>query len=452
MIRWLAARNWAQWQIEFGALWRITAPLLVAQLCYTGMGAVDAMVAGRSGLFDLSGVAVGTGLWIPLSLFLMGICYAVTPLTAKADGAQNQTDKHAVLIQSLWIALGLGTAAGVLLGLGNHAMLAAFDMDRQTLAAGSSYLTAIAFGFPGFCLYQALRSYLIGLGETRPEMWIALVMVSSNVVLSAAFVFGWGPLPAMGAAGCGIATSVIFWCAALWMLRLVLQRTAFQFDWPRKVWVIKILALGIPIGMAIFIEASIFSAIALFLSPLGAVAVAGHQIALNVSTLVFMFPLTIAMAVTSRIGFLRGQERWDQARFSGIAALVMGGGIATLTCVLTLAFRPLIIGLYGAPDIVFDLAVGLLLLAAIYQIPDAIQVIGAGVLRGWEDSKGPLVVALICYWVIGLPGGIWLGVHQQAGPQGFWIFLIIALTLASLGVAYRMRKYYKPASTRTETA
>ena len=443
---------------EWRTLWRIAAPLLVAQLCYTGMGAVDTLVASRAGLYDLSGVAVGTGIWMPISLFLTGLCYAVSPITARAYGAGDAGRVSHVLAQSLWLGAALGAIAGIALRLFGGPMLSWFGIDADTFAVGDAYLNAIAWGLPGFCLFQALRSYQIGLGTTRAEMVIALAMVVLNVPLSAALVFGWGALPAMGAVGCGVATSLLFWAGAAAMGVTVLSRgrpsrAQWRFDGPL---IKSLLTLGTPIGIAIFAEASVFAVIALLLAPLGAVAIAGHTIALNLSSIIFMFPLAIAMATTARVGFLRGRGQWELVRFSGLAAIALGCAFALTTCVLTLLFRADIVAWYGAPTAVQELAVSLLLLAAIYQIPDAVQVVAAGVLRGWEDSKGPLVVALVCYWMIGLPGGMWLGLGwfgtEGLGASGFWIFLIVGLTLASAGMGWRMRHHYRRAPLENQTS
>lgn len=436
---------------EWRTIWRIAAPLLVAQLCYTGMGAVDTLVAGRAGLYDLSGVAVGTGVWMPISLFLTGLCYAVSPITARAYGAGQATRVTHVLAQSVWLGGGLGLVAGLALGFGGSSALGWFGMDAQTFAVGAGYLDAIAWGLPGFCLYQALRSYQIGLGTTRAEMVIAVVMVSLNVPLSLALAFGWGALPAMGAVGCGVATSILFWLAALALALVVFARARpSRSQWrPNAGQLNALLALGTPIGIAIFAEASVFAIIALLLAPLGAVAIAGHTIALNLSSIIFMFPLAIAMAATARVGYLRGTGDWALVRFSGLAAIALGCAFAVITCGLTLMFRGTIVAWYGAPNDVQTLAIGLLLLAAVYQIPDAVQVVAAGVLRGWEDSKGPLLVALVCYWLIALPGGMWLGRgwfgQTATGASGFWVFLIVGLTLASVGMGWRLRMHHRSA-------
>ncbi|MGB0965147.1 MAG: MATE family efflux transporter [Litorivicinus sp.] len=431
---------------EWSAIWRIAGPLIVSQLCYTGMGFVDALVGGRSGLFDLAGVAVGTGIWLPIALFLSGLAYAATPLVAKGEGRGESTDAPFWVGQGLVLMLALGLLASALLLLSADTLLGAFGTDPDTRLAGTAYLAGIALGAPAFCLFQSLRSALIGLGQTRLEMIIAISMLALNLPLSAALVFGWWGIPKLGSFGIGLGTALVFWLgsAALWMglcrghpearprwMHLRFQRARIQ----------ALFSFGWPIGLAIAVEASVFSIIALLLAPLGAVAVASHTIALNLSAMFFMLPLGIGLAATSRVGYLRGTGDLDAAFFSTKAAIGLGLAIASVTCVLTFAFRVPFATLYGSNPEVTALAAGLMIFAAIYQLPDSVQVIAAGALRGFEDSKGPLVVSLIAYWLICLPGGLWLGREGPAmGAAGFWIFLIIGLTLASIGMGIRLRQ------------
>ena len=444
-----------RWLREWRAIWRIAGPLLVSQLCYTGMGFVDALVAGRASLFDLSGVAVGGGLWLPIALFVTGLAYAITPLIAKGEGQGDAQQAARWVGQGIAQSVAIGLSVAALLAVGAAPLLALFGADPDTLRAGTQYLWGIALGVPAFCLYQTLRSALIGLGQTRLEMTVALSMVLANFPLSAALVFGWGPLPELGSFGIGLGTSLIFWAGAgvLWVGLTYFypnaQPTAAACL-PRRVQQTQLWSLGWPIGLAIFVEASVFSLIALLLAPLGALSVGAHQIALNLSAMFFMLPLAIGLATTSRVGYLRGTGNLAQAAFSGRAAIGLGLSIAAVTCVLTLMFRATFASLYGADPEVTALATALMVFAAIYQLPDAIQVIGAGALRGWEDSQGPLWVALASYWLVCLPGGLWLGRGSFGGPgigpSGFWIFLIVGLTLASLGMLLRLRVVRRRAS------
>ena len=435
--------------LEWRAIWKIAGPLLVSQLCYTGMGFVDALVAGRAEVTDLAGVAVGGGLWLPMALFLTGLAYATTPLVAKATGQNNLDKTQSWIGQAITLMLAVGVLAAVLVASIAEPALTWFGADSGTRSAGVDYLMGIAIGIPGFCLYQALRSSLIGLGQTKLEMIIALSMVGLNFPLSAALVFGWGPLTPLGSFGIGLGTSILFWagCGALWIGLSKgyanAKPRANQLK-PQRRLLGEFYALGWPIAVAICVEASVFSVIALLLAPLGAVQVGAHQIALNLSALFFMLPLGIGLATTSRVGYLRGLGDLSGALYSSKAAIWLGLAIAGTTCLLTFGFRDAFALLYGANPEVTQLAAALMIYAAIYQLPDSVQVIGAGALRGWEDSRGPLWVALICYWVICLPGGLWLGRGALGGPgwgpKGFWIFLIVGLTLASIGMLWRLRQ------------
>ncbi len=431
-------------RMEWAAIWKIAGPLIISQLCYTGMGFVDALVAGRSNLFDLAGVAVGGGIWLPIALFLSGLAYAATPLVAKDEGS-GATDQSAFWVGQGLILMGaLGLVSAAFLVLGGNWILAQFGADDETRLAGTHYLWGIALGAPAFCWFQSLRSTLIGLGQTRLEMIVALSMLALNFPISAALVFGWGALPAMGSFGIGLGTALVFWlgCAVLWW-GLLSGHPQSKPQWrhlkPASDRLNTLFSFGWPIGLAIAVEASVFSIIALLLAPLGAVAVASHTIALNLSAMFFMLPLGIGLATTSRVGYLRGQGRLEDAFYSSKAAIGLGLAIATATCLLTFIFRAPFAALYGADAQVTALAAGLMIFAAIYQLPDSVQVIGAGALRGFEDSRGPLVVSLLAYWVVCLPGGIWLGREGPAiGAAGFWIFLIIGLSLASAGMLWRL--------------
>lgn len=431
---------------EWRALWTLAGPLIVSQLCYTGMGAVDTLVAGRSGLYDLAGVAVGAGLWIPGALFLSGLAYAVTPLVAKGKGAnQDARDSARWIAQTLYLMGLFGILAAAALWTLAPRALAAFGADPETLKAGSAYLYGMGFGALAFCWYQGLRSALIGLGQTGLEMRIALTMLIMNWPISAALVFGWGPLPELGAFGIGLGTAIVFWCGCI-AIGIGLfrnhpharpRRAEWAFEHSR---ILSIYRLGWPIGMAIFIEASVFSIISLLLAPMGALNVAAHSIALNLSALFFMVPLGVGLATTGRVGYLRGQGRFADAYYSAKAAIWLGLSIAAVSCVVTLIFRGTFASWYGADAEVTALATSLMIFAAIYQLPDAVQVIGSAAVRGYENSKGPMLVALVAYWVVCLPGGIWLGREGPAiGPAGFWIFLIIGLSLASIGMLWLLR-------------
>ena len=206
----------------------------------------------------------------------------------------------------------------------------------------------------------------------------------------------------------------------------------------------QLLRLGLPIGLSLLVEASIFALIALFLAPLGALAVASHQITLNYSSLIFMIPLSISTAITIRVGHAIGKQRFDRARLISITGLTLNSSIALVTALLTLIFAENIAEIYTYDPRVISIAVGLLYLNALYQFSDAFQVGAAAALRGYKDTRVPLLMVIFAYWVIGLPLGYSLALTDfwgtPLGAKGFWISLIVGLSIAAALLGTRLRK------------
>jgi MATE family multidrug resistance protein len=206
----------------------------------------------------------------------------------------------------------------------------------------------------------------------------------------------------------------------------------------------QLIRLGLPIGLCLLVEASIFALIALFLAPLGALAVASHQITLNYSSLIFMIPLSISSAITIRVGHAIGKQRFDRARLVSITGLTLNSSIALVTALLTLIFAENIAEIYTHDPRVISIAVGLLYLNALYQFSDAFQVGAAAALRGYKDTRVPLLMIIFAYWVIGLPLGYSLALTDfwgtPLGAKGFWISLIVGLSIAAVLLGTRLRK------------
>lgn len=220
-------------------------------------------------------------------------------------------------------------------------------------------------------------------------------------------------------------------------------RNHSRFGKPDYALILRLTQLGLPIALALFFEVTLFAVVALLVSPLGIIDVAGHQIALNFSSLMFVLPLSLGAAVTIRVGFRLGQGSTLDARTSSWTGIGVGVCFATLTALFTIVMRKPIALLYNDNPEVVTLASQLMLLAAIYQISDSIQVIGSGVLRGYKDTRSIFFITFIAYWVLGLPCGYVLAltdmIAPRMGPAGFWMGFIIGLTSAAIMMALRIR-------------
>ena len=271
-----------------------------------------------------------------------------------------------------------------------------------------------------------------------------------NIPVNYIFIYGHFGMPELGGVGCGVATAAVYWVMFICMLSYIKRARSMRdirqdqhVAGPDFSVLKRLVQLGLPIALALFFEVTLFAVVALLVSPLGIVDVAGHQIALNFSSLMFVLPMSLAAAVTIRVGFRLGQGSTLEAQTAARTGLGVGVCMAVLTAIFTVSLREHIALLYNDNPEVVHLAAQLMLLAAIYQISDSIQVVGSGILRGYKDTRSIFFITFTAYWVLGLPSGYVLAltdlVVDRMGPAGFWIGFIIGLTSAAILMMLRMR-------------
>lgn len=422
-------------------------------MAQTGMGVVDTLVAGTAGTLDLAAVAVGSSVWLPLVLLVSGIMVALTPLTAHADGMENLQKKREecreTLQQGLYLSLFIGIVAMFILLVFTVPLMQIMGVTENIQTPTKEYLDYIAYGLPAVAVYQAFRSYNEGLGLTKPVSIVALSALALNIPLNLLFVLGYGPVEAMGGPGCGLASLIIFYVAAIALGIYTFYGQPHDEVEPLKQYrkphfgkIAEINALGLPIGLAIFVEVSLFCIIALLIASLGADTVAAHQITLNISTLVFMVPLSLAMALTVRVGQELGKRSAEGARLAWINGLQINLIFATFNAALLFFLNEFWVSFYTDDQEVAKLASWLLVFAAVFQFSDSMQVGAAGALRGYKDTFIVLMITIISFWLIGLPLGHYLGLSSDApmGAQGFWIGLIVGLSVNAILLLYRLSR------------
>ncbi|WP_025823434.1 MATE family efflux transporter [Shewanella marina] len=427
---------------------QLALPVLIAQVTQTMMGFIDTVMAGRVSAVDMAAVAIGTSLWLPAILFVQGLLMAFTPLFAHHHGANNTKAIQPLVIQAAYIAI-IG-AVGVMLFLAvSPYILDMMGLEPHLKELTIGYIHGILWGAPGFVLYQVLRNCSEGISYTMPTMIIGFVGLAVNIPANYIFIYGHFGVPAMGGAGCGIATALVFWAMFIAMAIYMQFHHKFKemamfkaFHKPHPKTMFKMLKLGFPIAMALFFEVSLFAIIALILAPLGATVVAGHQIALNFSSIVFMLPLSVGIAVSIRVGYYIGRDQMDVAKLVTKVGLALSFLMAMCTAILTVLFRYQIAELYNENPVVVSLAASLMLLAGLYQLSDSIQVVAAGALRGYKDTRSAFYITLFAYWFVGMTLGYILAMTDlivpAMGAHGFWIGLIAGLTVAAILFALRL--------------
>ncbi|WP_417224430.1 MATE family efflux transporter [Amphritea sp.] len=426
----------------------LAIPILVAELSKAAMGFVDTLMAARYSAEDLAAVALGSGIWLPVLISLSSVLMAVTPMVANHAGNHQLRRTRLIFHQGVLIALCVSVLAWLILR--NMApVLEMMQVSGSLKTKTLGYLEALSWGVPGIMLYQACRSYSEGLGKTQPLMKIGIFALLCNIPLNYVLIYGKFGFPELGGVGCGWATTIVMWIMALSGAAYLRYSRHFRhlnlIIRPRfkAVYFANILRIGVPIGFTMLIEVSMFSVIALLIARLGEQVIAAHQITLSFTGMVFMIPLSIAMALTIRIGQNIGRKDYHGARVTAASGYMIVILTSITTCTLIALLSVPIAQLYTPDHDIVTLASSLLLIAAIFQIPDAIQVASAGLLRGHKDTVYPLLIVFTAYWLIGLPLGYTLGltdlITPASGPKGFWLGMIAGLTVGAILLLLRYR-------------
>ena len=439
---------------DLKAILKLTGPILLTQLAQVGMGTIDTVMSGYVSTRDLAAVAIGSAVWTPIWLFLAGVLVALPPAVAKARSGPSASSAIQSLLAS---GISLGLLTGVILGGITAAIAVALPYwidDTHTATTAKYYLLAIATAMPISGIFLALRFHAEAVDQAHHVTRIMLIGLILNIPVNAALIYGWGPLPELGGIGCGIGSAIVV-CFMTWALQWDCRRYRAEqsirlLSFYRSTVTDHVKSLsrvGLPIGVAIFFEVSLFTVIALFLTDLGPVVVAGHQVALNVSSVTFMLPLSLGMALTVRVGHHIGQQNnvpqgaLSPARQCAWLGVKLNLLLALFNAAVILSGAGLIANLYSPDPAVVSIGAALLIYAAIFQIPDAIQIAAAGALRAYEDTFVVMLITFLSYWVIGFGTGWYLayGLAEPMGAAGFWIGLIAGLSCAAVCLLLRLR-------------
>lgn len=421
----------------------LVLPLLVGHVSVGLIALVDNVIAGHHATVTLAAVTLGTAImWLPM-LVPIGTLIALTAQVAKLSGAGRESEIGAVFRQALWLALGMGGLMFLFLSLAPH-WLEPAGIAAEVVPQTQAFLSAVRWGSPALSVFFCMRYLSEGMRWMRPTMVFGFGGLCVLAPLGYGLTHGkWG-FPELGAQGLGVASATMMWLQAL-LFALYLWRTdrfahlhLFEcFEWPNLAHLRQLLIVGLPIGIAILLQGGLFIATSLLIGQLGAMPLAAHQIAVNVAQVCFMVPVAVAEATTVRVGVALG--RGDRL---GIRRATMAGyGIVCATQLLSaglLLFAHAEIAQLYTRDIgVIALASTLLLYAALLQLPDGLQMLASGALRGLQDTRVPMMIAVFAYWGIGMPLGAWLGLGLGWGPQGMWVGLITALSIATVLMAWR---------------
>jgi MATE family multidrug resistance protein len=424
--------------------------VLIGQVSVLAFGTVDTVLVARYSSTDLAALAVGAAAYITVFIGFMGVVLAISPIVGQLYGARQLTQAGRQVHQALWVALGLSALGSTLLAF-PMPFLALAQTPPEVAERVRGYLLALAFSLPASLLFTVFRGF--NTAVSRPKAVMLLQMGGLAIKLPASVGLVWGVpalgLPAMGVVGCGIATAIAMWVQALvawqWMRRDPFYRP-FELggrglDRPDRRALGAQLRLGLPMGGSILIEVSGFSFMAIFISRLGTTDVAGHQIAVNIVTLLFMVPLAVGSASTTLVAQRIGARDPIGARRLAAHGLVLGGGLSALLAIGVAVLGDRLVGLYTREASVIAAAAPLIAWAALFHFADAVQTIAAFVLRAFRIATVPLLIYVCALWGLGLGGGYTIafdltGLTPTAlrGAPGFWFASTVGLSVAALAL------------------
>lgn len=423
-------------------------PLVGSHVAQFALHITDTVMLGWYGAIDLAAAALGVTLFFAVFTLGAGFGHAVMPIVAAAAARDEAVEVRRATRMGLWLTLAYGIVV-LPFFLFSGQLLDAMGQDPAVTPIAGGYLAIVGLGLAPALMVMALKSFLAAMGRTQVVLWVTVAAVFVNAFLNWVLIFGNLGAPELGARGAAIASVTVQVLTlgvmlAYAALQPALKRYALLTRFWRPDWAMlaRLAWLGGPIGLAMLAETALFAASALMMGWLGPHALAAHAIALEITALFFMVHMGLSNAATVLVGHARGRGDPLGLRAVARAAIVLSLGFALATMAVYFAFAAQMLGLFLSPDdparaVIIPLGVTLLWVAALFQLADAGQAMAMGLLRGIEDTRMPMVIAIVSYWLIGIPVSYGLAFIAGMGGVGLWLGLVAGLSVAAAALMVR---------------
>jgi multidrug resistance protein, MATE family len=430
------------------AVGRLAAPILVAQLAVMATGVLDTVMSGRYSAVDLAAVGVGASICYSVFIGLLGVVQSLSPIAAQLYGAKKYAHIGEEARQTAWLAAGLAVLGVSLLGF-PEPFLRLAGAPAEVEGRIRAYLVGIAWALPAMLLFRVFFALTTAVSRPRAAMAMNLFYFCAKVPLNYVFMYGKLGAPELGGPGCAVATAVVAWLSAL-LAWTYCARSPFyrpfqifsRWSWPDPAILWTHLKLGVPMGLTFFVEVTSFTFMAIFLARLGAATSASHQIAANVSAVIYMFGLAIGNATGVLVAQAVGAGSRHDARRTGLTGMGIMLAVSGCAALVVAPGAAGIAALYTHDVAVHAIAARLLAFVAVYQAVDGVQVVIVNALRGYRIAFTPMLVYTVALWGIGLGGGYLLGLTHfgpanalglatPMGAAGFWLAAVVGLTVAA---------------------
>ncbi|MEP2534051.1 MATE family efflux transporter [Shimia sp.] len=428
------------------SLLRLGIPLIGGHVAQFSITLTDTVMLGWYSVEALASVVLGGTFFFVIFILGSGFAIAVMPLVAEAEASGDETGLRRVTRMGLWLSLIFGVL-GLPLFIYSGPLLVALGQEPETAALAQEYLRIAGIGLLPALLVMVLKSYLAALERTRVVFWVTVAAVPANALVNYLLIFGnWG-FPELGVQGAAIA-SLVMQAVSLGGVVLYAMLAMSHHDLFRRIWrpdweaFGHVLRLGIPIGLTNLAEVGLFAASSLMMGWLGTIQLAAHGIALQLASLAFMMHLGLSNAATVRAGNAMGRKDAEHMARGARVAIAASLVTALVAVALFLTIPEILLGGFIDPqepqrEVILATGVTLLYVAALFQVVDGTQVMALGLLRGVMDTRGPMVIAAISYWMIGVPTAYVLGFTLDMGGVGVWLGLVVGLTFAAILLMWR---------------
>lgn len=420
---------------ELVPMLRLAGPVIAAEMGWMAMGIVDTFMVRSLGPAAIGAVGTGSILYMTVIVVGFGILYALDTFVSQSFGAGRVAECHRWLFAGLQLA-GVLTIVLSVVSLALVAVLPAFSLHPDVLALMQPYMLHVSWSTPALLLYAVCRRYLQAMHVVGHVMWGLVVANLVNAALNWVLIHGHLGAPALGVVGAAYATvfSRVALAAYLWMVIVVRERRRpsglhdVRFAWDSES-IRRIVRLGLPVAGQLLVEVGVFAAAAALAGRIAPAAVAAHNIVINIVGFIFMIPLGLSSAAAVRVGHAIGRGDAEGARAAGWLALILAMSVMTLSALMLVTVPEFLVRMFTSDSAVMEVGVGLLLVAAIFQLFDGVQAVSTGALRGLGNTRTPMIVNVIGHWVLGLPLGYVLAFRYGWGAQGLWIGLAVGLIL-----------------------
>ena len=441
--------NLSTYTKEFSYNWKLASPVMLGMLGHTFVSFVDNIMVGQLGTAELAAVSLGNSFMFVAMSIGIGFSTAITPLIAEADSSNNFSKAKSTFKHGLFLCTIIGISMFLLLYFSKSILHSNFlDQPKEVVALAIPYLDLVAFSLIPLIIFQAFKQFSDGLSMTKYPMYATIIANIVNIILNYIFIFGKFGLPAYGIIGAAYGTLIsrFIMVIYLWFLLANKERSK-RFVTNIKILVLestmlkKITSLGAPSAMQMFFEIVIFTAAIWLSGLLGKNPQAANQIALNLSSMTFMVAMGLGVAAMIRVGNQKGLLKFKELRRIAFSIFLFAVILAVAFAILFFIFRFQLPKIYvDLSDVsnlndsieVVNIATNLLLIAAIFQISDSVQVVVLGALRGLQDVNIPTLITFVSYWIIGFPISYFLGKENILGSVGIWIGLLAGLSSASI--------------------